>query len=116
MSDTTFNPQRAARALQIVRGAFDLDPVDRVRWIARETGSDLTLRAEVERLLAADHDAAGPLDRPLLQQVSQLDEEIDPRLGRRSAPTCCEHCWDAAAWAACIAPSAAMAASPRRSR
>lgn len=86
MSAKAFDPQRAARALQIVRGAFDLEPAARVRWVARETGSDLTLRAEVERLLAADHDAAGPLDRPLLQQVSQLDEEIDPRLGRQVGP------------------------------
>ena len=86
MSGEAFDPQRAARALQIVRGAFDLEPAARVRWVARETGSDLTLRAEVERLLAADHDAAGPLDRPLLQQVSQLDEDIDPRLGRQVGP------------------------------
>jgi serine/threonine protein kinase len=86
MSNASFDPQRAARALAIVRGAFDREGPARARWIANETLGDDVMRAEVERLLAADDSAGGPLDRPLMQQVAEQAEGADPRIGTRVGP------------------------------
>ena len=41
MSAAAFDPQRAARALAIVRGAFDRAGAERSRWIAAEAGDEL---------------------------------------------------------------------------
>jgi tetratricopeptide (TPR) repeat protein len=69
-----------------VRGALDREGAARARWVEAEVGADAALRAEVERLLAADAADHGPLDRPLAGQVALPDDALDPRLGTRVGP------------------------------
>jgi tetratricopeptide (TPR) repeat protein len=77
---------RLALALRLVRSALDITERDRDAWLARECGADLALRAEVERLMAADLALGGPLDRPLAMQLPSTDAEADPRIGRHVGP------------------------------
>jgi tetratricopeptide (TPR) repeat protein len=77
---------RLAQALRIVRSALDITDRDREAWLARECGDDPSLRAEVERLVAADLAMDGPLDRPLSMQMPSADADADPRIGRHVGP------------------------------
>jgi tetratricopeptide (TPR) repeat protein len=77
---------RLALALRLVRDALDITDRDREAWLARECGADPALRAEVERLMAADLALGGPLDRPLAMQLPMTDTDTDPRIGRHVGP------------------------------
>jgi hypothetical protein len=72
--------ERWLRALHLVREALDVTDRDRA------CGDDLALRSEVQRLLDADSEANGPLDRPLNEFVAPQASEFDPRLGRQVGP------------------------------
>ena len=78
-----------ARALRLLRQRLDMDDAHGDAWLARETADDPALRAEVERLLAAERAASGPLDTPLarhaLFEPSPADDE-DPRLEQQIGP------------------------------
>ena len=50
------------RALAIFRELIELPECERVAWFEARCGKDAELRTTVERLLAADSEAAGPLD------------------------------------------------------
>lgn len=78
-----------ARALRLLRQRLDMDDAHGDAWLARETADDPALRAEVERLLAAERAASGPLDTPLarhaLFEPSPADDE-EPRLEQQIGP------------------------------
>ena len=86
----TEDAQRLHTALALLRQRLDMPDAQGDAWLARETAHDPALRAQVERLLAADRAADGPLDTPLSQHVADAhqhaDDASDARLGQRVGP------------------------------
>jgi serine/threonine protein kinase/tetratricopeptide (TPR) repeat protein len=74
---------RRGAALGLMRGLLDLDPDARAARLAQVGAQDPALRAEVERLLAFDDDAAA-LDRGVAAAMPPAG--VDPRLGRTIGP------------------------------
>lgn len=75
-----------SRALSLFRDYVALEPSERAAWLATACGSDAALRAELDRLIAADTTSVGPLDRPLRDQVSLDAPGADPRIGMQVGP------------------------------
>lgn len=67
MSSITHNPERLKRLLQLFNNAVDMPRAERERYIDTHTGSDVALRAELERLIERD------LRLRDVQTVSALD-------------------------------------------
>lgn len=74
------------RALAHLAEALDLPIADREAGLLEHCSGEPALLAEVRRLLAADAQADGPLDRPLLAQIRHEEDAADTRLGRRYGP------------------------------
>ncbi len=84
MSD---DAQRLHAALALLRQRLDMPDAQGDAWLAQETVHDPALRTEVERLLAADRAAAGPLDAPLSHHIAQSHDDVpDARIGQRIGP------------------------------
>lgn len=82
--------QRLQTALRLLRQRLDMSDAEGDVWLANETAHDPALHADVQRLLAADRAASGPLDTPLAQHIAQshdvADEGADARIGQRIGP------------------------------
>ena len=78
--------ERRLRALRLMRAALDLTGAARSAWLDEHCADDAELRAEIERLLAADAAEAGVLDRPLGDQITRGAVGVDPRIGRHLGP------------------------------
>ena len=83
MSDA--DAERRIRALRLMRAALDITGSERAAWLD-EHCSDAELRADVDRLLAADAVASGVLDQSLGDHVARGAVGADPRIGRRLGP------------------------------
>lgn len=90
MTGAPADARRLHAALALLRQRLDMPDAQGDAWLARETAHDSALRAEVERLLAADRAAAGPLDTPLSRHLAEArdadDDAPDARLGQRIGP------------------------------
>lgn len=84
MSDA--DAERRIDALRLMRAALDVTGPERVTWLDEHCGDDAALRAEVDRLLAADAAESGVLDQPLGDHVARGTVGVDPRIGRRIGP------------------------------
>lgn len=84
MSDTA--AEARVRALRLMRAAFDITDAERKAWLDEHCGDDAALRAEIDRLLAADAEASGVLDQSLGEHVARGAIGADPRIGRRFGP------------------------------
>ena len=73
---TPFDPARWAKVRDLVEGALERPPADRAAWLDANTAGDPELRAEVERLLAADERSGARLDTPL-DLATLMDEESE---------------------------------------
>jgi eukaryotic-like serine/threonine-protein kinase len=56
----------------LLQAALDLEPAERAALLSRECAGDPALRAEIEQMLAAEHDAA-LLETPALAALAPLD-------------------------------------------
>ncbi len=80
--------ERWRRLQELFEAAFDLPPGERSAYLDRACGADRELRAELERLLAAQSRAAARqlLEQPaweeLLQAAGAADEQPDPMIGK----------------------------------
>jgi serine/threonine protein kinase len=74
------------RALALLPEAFDHEGAGFEAWLQQACAGDAELLAELRRLLAADAACKGPLDRPLLAQLTPLDDTADSRLGLSFGP------------------------------
>jgi len=78
--------ERRIDALRLMRAALDVTGPERATWLDAHCGDDAALRAEVDRLLAADAAESGVLDQPLGDHVARGTVGVDPRIGRRIGP------------------------------
>jgi len=62
---TPLDPQRWVRIRDLLEGALEQPPADRGAWLDAHAGEDLSVRADLERLIAADDRAGARLDTPL---------------------------------------------------
>ena len=74
------------RVEELLAPALTLEPIARRDFLDRECGDDVTLRAELESLLAA-HDRSGPLDRP----ARELGDFLTSAATARPAGTVVSH-------------------------
>lgn len=86
MTAPVLDQAQRVRALHLMREALDVTASDRVAWVAARCAGDLALHAEVDRLLALDAAAAGPLDRSLSDHAEAGEFAGDPRIGRQIGP------------------------------
>ncbi len=87
MSTTGNELQRLAQALRLMREALEQPDAQRAGWVAQQCGADAALHQQVLRLLEADQETDGLLDRPLMVAFAQgVEDEADPRIGQRIGP------------------------------
>ncbi len=86
MSAPSLDQTQRMRALHLMREALDVTATDRAAWVTAQCVGDAALHAEVDRLLALNADAAGPLDRSLADHAQAGEFASDPRIGRQIGP------------------------------
>ncbi len=79
---------RTQRTRELFEAAVALSPADRGAYLDRACGGDPSLRAEVERVLAADAAATGFLESPIPHAASVSDPLIGRRIGRFRIKRC----------------------------
>jgi len=78
--------ERLAAALRLMREALEQADTGIEDWVTQRCGTDTALREHVMRLIEADRDQNGPLDRPLAASFAVSESSIDPRIGQRIGP------------------------------
>ena len=73
---TPIDAARWAKVRDLVEGALDRPRADRAAWLDASSGGDPEIRAEVERLLAADERGGARLDTPL-DLATLMDDESE---------------------------------------
>ena len=75
---TSPSPERWLEVDRIVDGALDLPPGERASYLAAACAHDVTLHADVERLLRSCDVAADFLERPAAEYAAPLVASVTP--------------------------------------
>src|SRR4030095_6112485 len=82
-------PERGQQVENIFQAALDRNPEERARFVSEACAHDDSLKRDVEILLKQHESAGDLLDKSIYQERGisssgrQLDDEVDPMIGRR---------------------------------
>ena len=74
---TPIDPRRWAQIRDVLEGALEHPPAERAAFLDAQAGSDMSVRAEVERLLAADDRIGTHLETPV-DLTPLIDDAPEP--------------------------------------
>jgi len=79
-------PERWQQIKSVLSAALETDPAERSSYLDKACATDLSLRLEVENLLAIGEQSLTGLVNPITPAVSETLDGVDTRIGRRIGP------------------------------